>query len=59
MTGFGLPLAGQRGCGTTFRLCKLTEYYAVSNTIIKGVLVIYEMPVSAQEGMRKTLDSFR
>ena len=59
MTGFGLPSTGQRGCGTFFLLCKLTENYVVSNAKIKQALGIDKMPVSAQEGMRKTLDSFK
>lgn len=41
------------------RLRKLTENYVVSNTKIKQALGIDKMPVSAKEGMRKTLDSFR
>jgi len=40
------------------RLRKLTENYVVSNEKIKRALCIEKMPVSAQEGMRKTLDSF-
>jgi len=41
------------------RLRKLTENYVVSNEKIKRALDIEKMPFSAQEGMRKTLDSFR
>ncbi len=41
------------------RLRKLTENYVVSNAKIKQALGIDKMPVSAKEGMRKTLDSFR
>ena len=41
------------------RLRKLTENYVVSNEKIKRALGIEKMPFSAQEGMRKTLDSFR
>lgn len=41
------------------RLRKLTENYVVSNQKIKSALGIEKMPVSAKEGMRKTLDSFR
>jgi nucleoside-diphosphate-sugar epimerase len=41
------------------RLRKLTENYVVSNAKIKRALGIEKMPVSAKEGMRKTLDSFR
>ncbi len=41
------------------RLRKLTENYVVSNAKIKQALGIDKMPVSAQEGMRKTLGSFR
>jgi nucleoside-diphosphate-sugar epimerase len=41
------------------RLRKLTENYVVSNAKIKRALDIDKMPVSAKEGMRKTLDSFR
>jgi len=40
------------------RLRKLTENYVVSNAKIKRALGIEKMPVSAKEGMRKTLDSF-
>jgi nucleoside-diphosphate-sugar epimerase len=49
---FNLPLNKDR-------LRKLTENYVVSNAKIKKVLGIDKMPVSAKEGMRKTLDSFR
>jgi len=41
------------------RLRKLTENYVVSNAKIKGALGIDKMPVSAKEGMRKTLGSFK
>jgi len=41
------------------RLRKLTENYVVSNAKIKQALGIDKMSVSAKEGMRKTLDSFR
>jgi nucleoside-diphosphate-sugar epimerase len=41
------------------RLRKLTENYVVSNAKIKQALGIDKMPVSAKEGMRKTLDSFK
>ena len=41
------------------RLRKLTENYVVSNAKIKQALGIDKMPVSAKEGMRKTLESFR
>jgi nucleoside-diphosphate-sugar epimerase len=44
---------------TKERLRKLTENYVVSNEKIKRALGIEKMPVSAKEGMRKTLDSFR
>jgi len=40
------------------RLRKLTENYVVSNAKIKQALGIDKMPLSAKEGMRKTLDSF-
>lgn len=40
------------------RLRKLTENYVVSNEKIKRALGIEKMPISAQEAMRKTLDSF-
>ena len=40
------------------RLQKLTENYVVSNKKIKNALGIDSMPVSAREGMRKTLESF-
>ncbi len=41
------------------RLRKLTENYVVSNAKIKGALGIDKMPVSAKEGMRKTLACFK
>lgn len=41
------------------RLQKLTENYVVSNQKIKNALKIKKMPFSAQEGMTKTLDSFK
>lgn len=41
------------------RLQKLTENYVVSNDKIKRALGINRMPVSAKEGMKKTLESFR
>jgi nucleoside-diphosphate-sugar epimerase len=41
------------------RLRKLTENYVVSNEKIKRALGIEKMPVSAQEGIKKTLESFR
>ena len=41
------------------RLQKLTENYVVSNEKIKKVLGIEKMPVSAREGLIKTLDSFK
>lgn len=40
------------------RLKKLTESYVVSNKKLKGTLGIERMPVSAEEGMKKTLKSF-
>lgn len=47
-----LPLNGER-------LRKLTESYVVSNAKIKQTLAISQMPLSAQEGMKKTLNSFK
>jgi nucleoside-diphosphate-sugar epimerase len=41
------------------RLRKLTENYVVSNAKIKQALGIDMMPVTAKEGMRKTLGSFK
>lgn len=41
------------------RLQKLTENYVVSNEKIKRALGIEKMPVSARDGMMKTLDSFK
>lgn len=41
------------------RLKKLTESYVVSNQKIKKALGIKKMPVSAEEGMKKTLASFK
>jgi len=40
------------------RLKKLTESYVVSNAKIKKALGWEAMPVRAEEGMRKTLESF-
>jgi len=48
---FHLPLNSER-------LKKLTESYVVSNKKIKQALEIERMPVSAEEGMKKTLQSF-
>lgn len=44
---------------TKERLDKLTENYVVSNAKIKNALGIEKMPISAIEGMEKTLLSFR
>jgi len=41
------------------RLHKLTENYVVSNAKIKQALGIDNMPLSAKEGIRKTLESFK
>ena len=41
------------------RLQKLTENYVVSNEKIKNALGIEKMPISAYEGMIKTLKSFK
>lgn len=41
------------------RLQKLTENYVVSNGKIKNALGIENMPVSARDGMKKTLESFK
>jgi nucleoside-diphosphate-sugar epimerase len=41
------------------RLRKLTESYVVSNAKIKQTLAISQMPLSALEGMKKTLNSFK
>jgi nucleoside-diphosphate-sugar epimerase len=43
----------------TERLQKLTESYVVSNEKLKRALSISNMPVTAEDGMMKTLDSFR
>ena len=50
-TLFHLPL-------NTERLRKLTENYVVSNTKIKVALGIDKMPVTAKEGLMKTIRSF-
>lgn len=47
----GLPLNVER-------LNKLTESYVVSNQKLKRALAVKSMPVSADEGMKKTLKSF-
>lgn len=41
------------------RLRKLTENYVVSNTKIKKALGIEKMPVTAQEGLKRTIISFK
>lgn len=41
------------------RLNKLTENYVVSNEKVKKALGVKQMPVSAVEGMKKTLESFK
>ena len=41
------------------RLQKLTENYESSNTKIKSALGVDRMPVSAREGLQRTLESFR
>ncbi|MEJ5104631.1 NAD-dependent epimerase/dehydratase family protein [Chryseobacterium sp. MYb328] len=41
------------------RLKKLTESYAVSNAKIKEALQISKLPVSAEEGLTKTIKSFQ
>jgi len=51
-TVFHLPL-------NTERLQKLTENYVVSNAKIKQALGVDKMPVRAEEGLRKTIDSFQ
>jgi nucleoside-diphosphate-sugar epimerase len=42
----------------TERLDKLTENFVVSNTKIKTIFVIEKLPVSAKEGISKTIKSF-
>ncbi len=49
---FSLPL-------NTERLKKLTESYVVSNNKIKTALGIKKLPLSAKEGLRKTIESFK
>ncbi len=41
------------------RLKKLTESYVVSNDKLKSALNIKKMPITAKEGMLRTLESFR
>lgn len=41
------------------RLQKLTENYVSSNAKIKSVLGVDRMPVSARDGLQRTLESFR
>jgi len=43
----------------TERLKKLTESYVVSNEKIKKAIGIKKMPITAEDGMMKTLKSFR
>lgn len=49
--GVGLPLNSER-------LKKLTESYVASNAKLKGVLGVERLPVSAEDGLRRTLGSF-
>lgn len=42
----------------TERVEKLTENYRVSNQKIKGALGVAQMPIEAEEGMKKTIQSF-
>ena len=58
-------MKGCAGIGTllhlplnTERLRKLTENYVVSNAKIKAALGIDKMPVTAKEGLIKTIKSF-
>ena len=58
-------MEGCAGLGTllhlplnTERLRKLTENYVVSNAKIKAALGIERMPVRAEDGIRKTIESF-
>ena len=41
------------------RLKKLTESYVVSNTKVKNALKISSLPISAAEGLKKTIKSFQ
>lgn len=41
------------------RLKKLTESYVVSNKKIKTALVIEKLPLTAEEGLKKTIQSFK
>jgi len=43
----------------SFRLQKLTENYVVSNDKIKRAIGVDRLPVSASQGMKRTLDSFK
>lgn len=56
MAGIGdvlrLPLNSEK-------LKKLTENYVVSNKKIKKALGIEKLPISAEEGLKKTIESFR
>lgn len=49
---FGLPLNRER-------LKKLTESYIVSNQKLKNILSIEQMPFTAIDGMKQTLESFK
>ncbi len=49
---FKLPLNSER-------LKKLTENYIVSNQKIKTALKIDSLPITAEEGMKKTIESFK
>ncbi len=43
----------------SFRLKKLTENYVVSNLKLKKALRIDSLPLSAEDGIRRTLESFK
>ncbi|MNY80330.1 hypothetical protein D3C86_2213240 [compost metagenome] len=43
----------------TERLKKLTESYVVSNQKIKSALGVEKLPLSAEEGLIKTIKSFK
>ncbi len=43
----------------TERLAKLTESYVVSNRKLRQALGVPHLPVTAEEGLRRTLAAFR
>lgn len=43
----------------SIRLKKLTENYIVSNSKIKNSIGIEQLPITPEEGMKRTIESFK